>query len=95
MIQLEGKTLFISGDLSLVNLMEYRHQIEAQVPESAQVTVDLSGLNVRGSAALSLLVFLRRRAASANGSVSFTGCNDVLRGMARVAELEDLLGLPV
>lgn len=95
MIRLDGETLFLSGDVSLVNLMAYRHAIENQIPESAKLVVDLSELTVSGSAVLSLLVFLRRRASGANGEVRFTGCSDVLRNMARVAELEELLGLPV
>lgn len=95
MTRLEGETLYLSGDLSLANLMTYRLDIESKIPESANVTVDLSELTVHGSAVLSLLVFLRRRAAAGSGDVRFTGCSNVLRNMARVAELEDLLGLPV
>ncbi len=93
MMHLEDDVLFLTGDLDLNNLMTFRHEIEDQVVASSNVTVDLADLTVHGSAILSLLVFLKRRAVTANGSVQITGCSDVVRQMARVAELEELLGL--
>jgi len=95
MMRLEDDVLYLSGELSLANLMEYRQEIENLLPGASSVTIDLSELAVHGSAVLSLLVFLRRRANASGGSVSFTGSSEVVRQMARVAELEDLLGLTV
>ncbi len=95
MMRLEKDVLYLSGDLNLDTLMDYRHEIEQQLPEFSSLTIDLSDLVVHGSAVLSLLVFVRRRVLAAGGEVHFTACSEVLRQMVRVAELEDLLGLPV
>lgn len=95
MMRLEDGVLHLSGELSLSNLMEYRQELESLLPGSSSVTVDLTELVVHGSAVLSLLVFLRRRAGASGGSVRFQGCSDVIRQMARVAELEEMLGLTV
>ncbi|MBL6689074.1 MAG: STAS domain-containing protein [Pseudomonadales bacterium] len=95
MIRLDDDVLHLSGELSLANLMAYRREIENLLPRSGSVTVNLTELVVHGSAVLSLLVFLRRRAGATGGAVTFTGCSDVVRQMARVAELEELLGLTV
>ena len=93
MMHLEGNVLFLAGDLDLKNLMAFRHDIESQVDSSSSITVDLTDLMVHGSAILSLLVFLKRRAIADNRSVQIRGCREVVRQMARVAELEALLGL--
>ena len=93
MMHLEGDVLFLTGDLDLNNLMAFRHEIEVQVTSSSNITVDLTDLTVHGSAILSLLVFLKRRAIADTGSVQIRGCSEVVRQMARVAELEELLGL--
>ena len=59
------------------------------LPLPASGTVDLAGLAHADSAALAVLLALKRRAAEERTSVSFAGVPPLLESLARVYGLED------
>lgn len=91
-INLEGNRLVVSGHLGLESLMSYKKEIEQTVPASEDLVVDLSGLEIEGSAVMALLVFMLRRSKGAGGSLKFESASERLVAMASLAGLVDLLG---
>lgn len=61
----------------------------ASLPLPASGVVDLAGLEHADSAALAVLLALKRRAAEERTSVSFAGVPPLLESLARVYGLED------
>ena len=91
-ISLEGSRLVLSGHLGLDSLMAYKKEIEQTVPAGEELVVDLSGLEIEGSAVMALLVFMLRRSKGAGGTLKFESASQRLVAMASLAGLVDLLG---
>lgn len=92
-ITAEENRFTLSGELDLTTLMAYRRELESMLPTDRDLEVDLSRLEIKGSAVLALMVFLVRHAHRAGTSLSFTGISENLRAMASLAGLSNLLGL--
>lgn len=64
-----------------------------KLPLEREIELDIGLLSFNGSAILSFLVFLLRRAAQLGGSLMFTNVPRRLVQMAELSELASILGL--
>lgn len=71
--------------------MHWREQMELAIPAHQDARIDLADLQIDGSAILSLLVFLVRRAQLAGVDIRFENPSNQLLEMADMAELSALL----
>ncbi len=63
----------------------------ARLPLPASGVVDVAGLTHADSAALAVMLALRRRAAAEGRKIAFTGVPPVLDSLARVYGIEEIL----
>ncbi len=83
----------LSGKVSLTNIMAVRREFDARLPTACPVTVDLSELEVEGSAVLTLLVHIMRSMQQSGGSVRFENPGAGLRKIASLAGVLEILSL--
>ena len=83
----------LTGTLDLATLMEFRQQIDEQVPFAQNIRFDLSVLDVRGSGVLALLTYCLRRASIEGGTVTIENPPERLRKIAELADIQGILGL--
>jgi len=83
----------LTGHLDLHSLTQWRAEVEDSIPADQNAQIDLAGLQIEGSAVLSLLVFMVRRAQLEGADVHFSNPSSQLLEMADMAELSALLKL--
>lgn len=92
-ITAENGSLSLSGRLNLTTLMAYRRDLQDYLPFKEDQVVDLSNLEVEGSAVLALLVRMVRQARRSEVELKFIGASDRLKDMASLAGIAELLHL--
>ena len=83
----------LTGTLDLATLMEFRQQVDEQVPFAQNVRFDLSALDVKGSGVLALLTYCLRRASIEGGALIVENPPEQLRKIAELADIRGMLGL--
>jgi anti-anti-sigma factor len=84
----------LKGTINLDTTMDFRRELESLVRFEENVALDLSVVEIEGSAILSLLVYAYRAASHAGGSVKILQPPEKLRKIARLAGITSLLSLP-
>ena len=83
MLQVEAGVALLEGDLNLANASQWLDQGAAAL--NAGVTVfDLAGIGHLDSAALSLMLSLRRRAQAAGAAIEFRNAPESLASLAEL-----------
>jgi phospholipid transport system transporter-binding protein len=88
MLHVDAGVAVLDGDLILANASHWLVQGEAALQQGA-VTFDLAGLGQIDSAALSLILSLRRRAEAAGSSIEFRNLPDSLISLAKLYGVDD------
>lgn len=83
MIRVESSIAHMEGDLTLHNASSWLTEAEKALRQGA-TAFDLAGLGQLDSAAISLLLSLRRRAQAANTSLEFRNIPDSLTSLAKL-----------
>ncbi len=90
----EGDLRFqLKGTVNLATVMSLHELVDLKLPADQQVTLDVSGLEVEGSAVLGLLVHVMRRAAAGGGEVVIENPSQKLRKIAELADVQGILRL--
>ena len=85
----------VSGDLNFTSVLGLRYQGELLIAEApGSLSVDFSGVNSSGSAAVSLMMCWLRTARAQGKTVRFTGVPELLQRIIAVSGLAEHL-LPV
>lgn len=88
MIRTESCIAHMEGDLTLHNAKPWLAEAEKALQQGA-TTFDLTGLGQLDSAAISLLLSLRRRAQAAHKSIEFRNIPDSLTSLAKLYGVAD------
>jgi len=83
--------LSLSGELDFATVPEVLPQLSGAVSGHARSVLDMSGVSAANSAALALLVELRRIAAAAGHNIEFRAVPDSVVKVAQVCEAEEFL----
>jgi phospholipid transport system transporter-binding protein len=83
----------VTGPMTFATVAELLRQSERQLTTGA-VEIDLSRVVESDSAGLALLIEWMRLARKHNGSVVFTNVPPQLSALARISEVDELLGQP-
>lgn len=91
MLRVEDGVALLKGDLNLVNASHWLEQGEAALKEGVTV-FDLAGIGHIDSAALSLMLSLRRRAQMAGVAVVFRNTPESLASLAELYGVTEQIG---
>jgi anti-anti-sigma factor len=78
----------LSGEIDAATTAEFWTHLE-QVPTTADVLVDLSGVRFMGAAGLTLLLRFRQRLTDADAPLRLTGASRMVRTMITLVGLQD------
>jgi len=91
----ELKAAILVKPIGLLDVEGATHFWEVVSPrlseEASLVLVDMNGVDLMTSAGISVLIRVLSRVQLLNGDVSLFGCNDAVRRVLRITELESLL----
>jgi len=88
MLRVEAGVAMLEGDLTLVNANAWLSQGETALQQGIAI-FDLAGIQHLDSAALSLLLSLRRRAEAASGGIEFRNIPASLTSLATLYGVAD------
>ncbi len=92
LVTLEAKNhLALRGDLTQDNAMALLVQLTASIESTAQLSLDLSGLDNLDSAGLALLCQWLKLARAASCNVTFANASERVLSFAELYDLKDLL----
>ena len=91
---LGGGRFRISGVLDASTAREVLEQSESRFAETKEIDVDLGGVGESDSAGLALLIEWLRAARQSGKKIHFTNVPAQIEALARISEVEDLLGTP-
>ena len=84
----------VSGVLDGTTATEMLEQSEARFAQEPQIEVDLGGVGESDSAGLALLIEWLRIARQAGKQIHFSNLPAQVEALARISEVEDLIGTP-
>jgi len=93
LLERTGNTVRVSGELTKATAASALQQSDAWFKDGEVVPFDLAGLGHCDSAAIAVLLEWQRRAARNGHSVQYRNAPERLLQLARISELDGILGL--
>jgi phospholipid transport system transporter-binding protein len=84
----------VSGVLDASTAGDVLEQSESRFSQASDIDVDLGGVGESDSAGLALLIEWLRAARQAGKKIHFANVPPQIEALARISEVEDLLGTP-
>lgn len=84
----------VSGVLDATTATDVLEQSESRFSEASNIDVDLGGVGESDSAGLALLIEWLRAARQSGKKIHFANVPAQIEALARISEVEDLLGTP-
>jgi phospholipid transport system transporter-binding protein len=84
----------VSGVLDATTATNVLEQSESRFSEASNIDVDLGGVGESDSAGLALLIEWLRAARQSGKKIHFANVPAQIEALARISEVEDLLGTP-
>jgi phospholipid transport system transporter-binding protein len=84
----------VSGVLDATTATEVLEESESRFAEASKIDVDLGGVGESDSAGLALLIEWLRMARQSGKEIHFANVPAQIEALARISEVEDLIGTP-